>query len=679
MADKLNITTLEFEDIKQNLKDFLTTQSTFKDYNFEGSAMSILINLLAYNTYYNAYYLNMLANESFIDTAVVRNSLLSKAKELNYTPTSRRAPTAIINLTVTPPGGNTQGTLTLDRFTEFQAETIDGINYTFVAGDAHTSYKENGVFPFTDIELKAGTPQTVTFTYDPVNNPRSEFSLPNDDIDTSTLQVVVQESSINAVSMIYNKSEDITDSDATTAVYYLSTSVDNLYKLVFGDGQISRALSNGNIIVASYLTTDGDLANRANSFATGSIGGFSNVAVTPVSAAAGGSEREEAESIRFVAPLNYTAQGRCVTTKDYETLIRNRYPAINTITVWGGEENVPPVYGKVFISFAPKTNVIINDTEKQRIIDEIITPISMVTVTPVIVDPDYVYIKFATRVEVLTKLTTLTTEQISDVVKTAILNYTTQALNQFGSSYVSSKCGRAIDDSMPAIVGSSTEVRMAKRFTPSLNIAASYSVDFKTELHRSTFASALRSSSFMTNDAEGISRLAYLLEVPDSFTGLDSIDITNPGYGYTTAPTVTITGDGSGATAVATIVNGRLETVTLVNRGTGYSSALVFLSGGGGSLASASAVVSSKYGDIKLVYTSSTAELITIDPAIGTIDYVTGTIFINSLKITDPLTTDGLIEVSVEPFESIITTTLNQLLTVDQSQTDVITVDVHMR
>lgn len=679
MSEKLNITTLEFEDIKQNLKDFLTTQSTFKDYNFEGSAMSILINLLAYNTYYNAYYLNMMANESFIDTAIVRNSLLSKAKELNYTPSSRRAPTAIVTVTVTPPGGNTQATLNLNRFTEFQAEAIDGVNYTFVAADAHISYKENGVFPFKNIELKAGVPQTTTFTYDPISNPRSEFSLPNDDIDTSTLQVVVQESAINAASTIYTRSEDITESDGTTPVFYLTTAINNIYKIVFGDGQISRALSNGNIVVASYLTTDGDGANRANSFATGSIGGWANVAVTPVSAAAGGADREDIESIRFVAPLNYTAQGRCVTTKDYETLIRNRYPAIQTITVWGGEENIPPVYGKVFISFAPKTNVIINETEKQRIIDEIITPISMVTVTPVIIDPDYVYLKFTTRVEVLTRLTTLTSAQIADVVRTAILDYATQSLNQFGSSFVSSKVGRAIDDSLPAVIGSATTVRMAKRFTPSLNVASTYTVNYKTELRRATFSSALQSSSFMVNDSEGIPRLAYLLEVPDSFTGLDFIEIINPGFGYTSLPTVTITGDGAGATAKATIVNGRLETVTLINRGTGYTSALVFLSGGGGSLASASAVVSSKYGDLKLVYSSPTTELITINPAIGTIDYETGTVFINALTVTDALTSDGQIQMTVEPFEAIITTKLNQLLTVDAAQTDSITVDVHMR
>ena len=200
MSEKLVIADLEFETIKTNLKTFLNTQSTFLDYNFEGSSLAILVNLLAFNTYYNAFYMNMMANELFIDSAQVRNSLLSHSKSLNYTPVSRRAPTAIVNVMVTPPGGNTQSLLTMDRFTEFQSQAIDGVNYTFVTTAAVSVYKEIGVFTFTSLDIKAGTPQVATFSYDALSNPASQFELPNDDIDTSTLLVTVHLTYFNSSS-----------------------------------------------------------------------------------------------------------------------------------------------------------------------------------------------------------------------------------------------------------------------------------------------------------------------------------------------------------------------------------------------------------------------------------------------------------------------------------------------
>jgi hypothetical protein len=283
MAEKLIITDLEFETIKTNLKTFLSTQSTFLDYNFEGSALSVLINLLAYNTYYNSYYTNMIANELFIDSAQVRNSLLSHAKSLNYTPVSRRAPTAIVNVVVTPPVGNTQTVLTMDRFTEFQSQAIDGVNHTFVSTGAQSVFLQAGVFTFVSLQISAGTPQTATFNVDTTGNPSLRFELPNDDIDTSTLLVQVQQSSVNTSTQVFTLSTDITQSDANTAAYYLSPSTSNKYQLTFGDGKISRSLSNGNIVIASYLSTAGVDANKANLFATGSIGGFTNVSITSIS------------------------------------------------------------------------------------------------------------------------------------------------------------------------------------------------------------------------------------------------------------------------------------------------------------------------------------------------------------------------------------------------------------
>ncbi len=678
MAEKLIISELDFETIKTNLKQFLQSQQTFLDYNFEGSALSILINLLAYNTYYNSFYYNMIANEMFMDSAQIRNSVLSHAKALNYLPVSRRAPTAIINLTVTPPGGNTQSVLTMERFTEFQSEAIDGVNYTFVNTGAQTVYKENGVFLFSNLDIKAGTPQVATFTYDSVTNPSSQFDLPNDDIDTSTMLMTVQVSDVNTSSEVYTLSTDITDLTANSAVYYLSPTNDNKYRVSFGDGRISKALSNGNIVIASYLSTVGEAANKANSFATGSIGGFSNVIISPISSASGGAERESTESIRTNAPISYTSQGRAVTQKDYEVLLKARYPNIQSVFVWGGEDNIPPVYGKVFVSIAPKTGAVLNNAEKERIVSELLTPIAVLTVTPVLVDPDYVYLKFETSVEVNGRETLFSSTQVASLVRDAIITYADDTFNQFGASFVISKFSRQVDDSLQAILGSETSVRLEKRFTPNLNRSTTYTVSFSTALRHAPIQDGLKSTAFTTRDSAGTLRTAYLEEVFNSSTGIDSITITNPGYNYTVAPTVTITGDGSGAIATATIVNGKIETINVVRRGTGYTSALVTIEGDG-SEGAASAVVQSKYGTLRTFYYNSNSEKVDINPEIGTIDYQTGELTINNLNVVESLLDSGDIRIDVQPQSAIIETQRNQLLLLDTDDSSAISIAVTIR
>jgi hypothetical protein len=678
MAEKLIISELDFETIKTNLKQFLQSQQTFLDYNFEGSALSILINLLAYNTYYNSFYYNMIANEMFMDSAQIRNSVLSHAKALNYLPVSRRAPTAIVNLTVTPPGGNTQSVLTMERFTEFQSEAIDGVNYTFVNTGAQTVYKENGVFLFSNLDIKAGTPQVATFTYDSVTNPSSQFDLPNDDIDTSTMLMTVQVSDVNTSSEVYTLSTDITDLTANSAVYYLSPTNDNKYRVSFGDGRISKALSNGNIVIASYLSTVGEAANKANSFATGSIGGFSNVIISPISSASGGAERESTESIRSNAPISYTSQGRAVTQKDYEVLLKARYPNIQSVFVWGGEDNIPPVYGKVFVSIAPKTGAVLNNAEKERIVSELLTPIAVLTVTPVLVDPDYVYLKFETSVEVNGRETLFSSTQVASLVRDAIITYADDTFNQFGASFVISKFSRQVDDSLQAILGSETSVRLEKRFTPNLNRSTTYTVSFSTALRHAPIQDGLKSTAFTTRDSAGTLRTAYLEEVFNSSTGIDSITITNPGYNYTVAPTVTITGDGSGAIATATIVNGKIETINVVRRGTGYTSALVTIEGDG-SEGAASAVVQSKYGTLRTFYYNSNSEKVDINPEIGTVDYQTGELTINNLNVVESLLDSGDIRIDVQPQSAIIETQRNQLLLLDTDDSSAISIAVTIR
>ncbi len=662
---KLQITELDFEAIKSNLKDFLRNQSTFQDYDFEGSGLSVLIDLLAYNTHYNAYYLNQVANEMFLDTAIIRDSVLSHAKAINYTPSSMRAATAIVNVVVTPPGGNTQSSLTLERFQSFQSEAVDGVNYTFSTTEAKSVAKENGVFTFNSVQLKQGDMQTYRQTYNDVTNPKHEFSLPDSTIDTTTLDVLVQESSVNTSTQTFTLSTDATIANSNSQIYFLDTDINNQYKVRFGDDHIGAALSNGNIVISSYLRTDGDVANFANVFSTGTIGGFSNVIITSVSSASGGSTQESLTSIKYRAPLSYTAQNRMVTPLDYETLIRNQYPAFQSLSVWGGEDQNPPVYGKVFLSYLLSENVTINETEKQRILDEIIIPSSMITVTPQFIDPDFIYLLFIVHINYNTKTTTQTAGEIEALARTSIQTYMGTEFNKFGGVLVPSRLERTVDDVSTAVIGNHISIRLQKRFTPLLNTLKTYTIDFGFPIHRGGLIDVVTSTGFYVLDSTGTQRLAFFDEEVNSFTGVDEILIDNPGFGYIEPPTIVITGDGTGATAQATIVNGQITKIEMLERGEGYTRALVLIDGGGGAGATATAVIVARYGTLRTFYYNDLAQKVVISANAGTIDHTIGRLTLPNLKILSVDSSDGLIRVNAESEEGILTAARNQILRLD--------------
>lgn len=664
MAEKLQITELDFEAIKSNLKDFLRNQTTFKDYDFEGSGLSVLIDLLAYNTHYNAYYLNMVANEMFLDTAIVRDSVLSHAKVLNYVPTSARAATAIVNVVVTPPVGNTQTALTLERFQSFQSEAMDGVNYTFTTTTTKTAIIENGVFTFANVELHQGTTQIYRQTYNDVTNPTREFVLPDSTIDTTTLQVLVQASSTNTTAKTYTLSTDATIADAESLVYFLDTTTNNQYKVRFGDGVIGSALANGNIVITSYLATDGAAANYANSFTTGAIGGFSSVAVTPISAAAGGADQEALTSIKYRAPLAYTAQNRMVTPLDYETLIRNQYPAFQSLAVWGGEDQIPPIYGKVFLSYLLKENTIITETEKQRILDEIVIPNSVITITPQFIDPDFIYLLLNVALDYDATATTQTAGDLIDATRTAIQSYMGAEFNRFGGILVPSRLERTVDDVAPAIIGNHIAIRLQKRITPLLNTYKHYTIDFGFPVHRGGLIDTLESTGFYSADSTGVQRLTYLDEAPNSFTGVDEIVIDNPGFGYLETPTIIISGDGVGATAQATVVNGQITKIEVLTRGEGYTRAVVLI-GGPGYGAAATAVIVARYGTIRTFYYNDLAQKVVMNANAGTIDHTIGRVTLQSIKVLGVDATDGLIRISAEAEQGLLTATRNQILRLD--------------
>lgn len=681
MADKLTITELDFVSIRNNLKNYLRNQSAFTDYDFEGSSISVLLDILAYNTHYNAYYQNMVANEMFLDSAVVRNSVVSHAKHIGYTPTSRRSAIATIDVGIIPT--DTAGTLTIPRFQEFFSEPIDGVNYNFVTTKAYTTIRDCGVFNIKGIEIVEGFPRVLNFTYNSVSNPKREFTISDVNVDTSTLLVAVQSSSTNTDSHTYIISTDATEINANSRVFFLEGGLDDTYKIKFGDGVIGSNLSNGNIVIISYVSSSADAANKANSFTTGSISGYNQIVINANTAAAGGSERETIQSIKFNAPHYYSSQNRAVTTSDFEVLLKQNYPAIDTVSVWGGEENTPPVYGKVYISFKPKSGVLINDTEKSRIINEYIKPLCLVTVTPEIVDPEYIYLKFDITVEVDLTLTTLTQNQIAALVQNAVFDYNDTTLQQFGVIFVQSKLQRLIDDVSSGIVGNEIKTRVEKRFMPQLNSLKTYYIDFAMPLHRGGggggLYDSLDSTPFYVTDASGTYRLAYLDEAPNSFTGVDEVIVTDSGYSYLEAPTVTITGDGAGATAEATIVNGKVTKITMLTRGTGYSRAIVTITGGDGYGAKGTAIVAARYGTLRTFYYNELAEKIIINSEAGTINYADGLIVLNNFKIEALDSDHNDIRIAIEPENKIIDSRKNQILLIDPDSTNSVVVTPRLR
>ena len=665
MPEKLQITELDFESIKTNLKTYLQSQTTFTDYDFEGSGLAVLIDLLAYNTHYNAYYMNMVANEMFLDTSIVRESVLSHAKALNYTPSSARAATATVKVVVTPPGGNTQTTLALDRFQPFQSEAVDGVNYTFAPMAGATVTKESGVFTFSTVVIKQGTPQTYRETYNNTTNPRREFTLPDTTIDTTTLQVLVQESSANSVTRTFLQATDATIANSTSLVYFVDTAINDQYKIRFGDGAVGAALANGNIIISSYLATDGSPANYANSFTTGTIGGFANVAVSPISASSGGAEPEELTSIKYRAPLAYTSQNRMVTPLDYETLILNRYPAFQSLSVWGGEDENPPIYGKQFLSYLLNANVVINETEKKRILDEIVVPNSILTVTPQFVDPAYVYVLLDVHLHYDVATTTLSASELEALARTAILAYMANAANKFGGEIIPSRLERAADDASTAFMGTDINIVLQKRFIPTLNTIKTYTIDFGFPIHRGGLTDDLASTGFYVNDSTATERLVFLDEAPNSFTGVDDILISNPGFSYVDPPTVTITGDGTGATATAVIVNGQVTQITILTRGESYTRAVVTLTGGGGAAATATAVIVARYGTLRTYYYNTLAQKVVVASNAGTVDHLLGRVTLINLNVRSVDATDGYMRINAESDEGVLTANRNQLLLLD--------------
>lgn len=671
---QLQITDLDFTSIKTNIINFLRSQNTFQDYNFSGSALSTLIDILAYNTQYNAYYLNMVANEMFLDSSLQRSSVISHAKLLNYTPQSRVAPSAIVDLVVSGvPSGTT--VLTLPRYSQFMSEVINGKSYAYVNTDLKTTTVTNNTATFNDVIIKQGVAMVMTYNFNAASNLNSTFELPDSNIDTTTLLVQVYPTPAGTEYSVYNLVDDYLSLTGESEVYFINEKTNGNYEISFGDDILGKKLIDGCKIVVSYLTTTGTESTGANNFVLSSgIEGYTTV-VNSISASTGGKEKESIDSIKFTAPKSFFSNNRAVTKDDYVAILQQNKLGItfDAVSVWGGQENEPPIYGQIFIALKPTGAYNLTQTQKQRLIKEVINPISVVTVEPTLVDPDYTYIKINTNVYYDAQKTLLTANELQNEIKTAIYSFASNTLNTFNSTFMLSDLSRVIEDTNQAIITNEIDIQVQKKFYPNLTTPTTYKLYYGVPLKKGIFQSGIYSTpSLQFRDPDNLSNIisdVYLEEVPSSTGGVESISIINKGFGYQYAPTVTISGDGSGATAVATISgDGTLKSINVLTTGSGYTGAVVTITPQAndttGTLGNAIAQLEGRFGTLRLYYYNNRGVKVILRE-IGTVDYAAGIIQLNSfnpLNVDDPL---GLFGVTANPQTTIISSSFNRIITVD--------------
>jgi len=479
---RLRVTELDFDDIKTNLKTFLKGQTEFKDYDFESSGMSVLLDLLAYNTHYLAFNANMLANEMFLDSSALRSSIVSHAKMLGYTPQSPTAPKATIDVTL----NNTNlSSASITAGTKFST-TVNGTTYNFVSKSDVSTTSVDGVLKFSNLEIFEGTYVTNKYIASP-SDVDQKFTIPSNRVDTSTLTVKVQDSATDTDTNTYTLATDITQITDTSTVYFLKEVENGEFEVEFGDGVIGKGLSEGNVVILQYVITNKDEANGASSFtAPSAISGVTDITVATVSNAAGGGEAESLASIKYNAPLDYATQGRAVTGSDYKVKVKDLFPAATTIQVWGGEDgnasSSTAEYGKVFISIKQSSGANLTTTQKTNIVDGL-KKLKVASVTPVIVDPETTFIFVTTRFKYDSSETTKDVSDLVSDVTTTLQNFNTSELNKFDTVFRYSKVVALIDDTNKAIDSNITTIQLAQKFTPTLNSSTNYTLEFNNALY----------------------------------------------------------------------------------------------------------------------------------------------------------------------------------------------------
>lgn len=550
MSKNLRIAELDFDTIKQNLKEFLQNQDEFTDYDFEGSGLSVLLDILAYNTHYNAYLANMLVNESFLDSAVKRNSAVSIAKHLGYTPGSARGARAIIDVTVNSVSGAPQ-TLTLDRYTPFTT-TINGVAYTFFNVNETTTTPLGGSYIFNNVTVIEGRFNQQSYVaVQP--GPEEKFEITETNIDTSTLLVTVQNSSTDLTTRTFNLSEDITGVDGDSLVYFLQENPFGRYEIFFGDGIIGKLLDSGNIISIRYLVSSGAEVNVsdliAQSFSTTAIGGSSNITISTDSNSTSGSDKESITSIKFRAPLVNASKNRAVTANDYLALITSRFSEAESVSVWGGEENDPPIFGKVLISLKPFAGFTIPQATKDNIIQNILKDKKVLAIQPEFIDPDFYFVKLIVNIEYEEAATTKPASTIRNIVRTAIETYFTNELQKFNRSFNKAKFIRTILESDESIASVLTTISLQRRFNLILNSVNTFLFEDKVKFLNSISPGTVRSSRFFITEANALT-LVNIIDIPNTMppdeNGTGTLSIRNVTTGRTVSSGIGTVNYGTG-------------------------------------------------------------------------------------------------------------------------------------
>ena len=477
-SHRLDISELDFENIKGSLKRFLSNQNEFKDYDFEGSSLAILLDLLAYNTHYLAYNANFVANEMFLDTVQLRSNVASLAKLVGYTPNSARAPIADLKLVI---NDGTGSIITIPAGTKFTS-SIDDLTYSFVTVADKTVQPVDGVYTAQSLNVYEGTYVSYNYTYDEQDIDQ-RFLISSDRVDTTTIKVVIQNSASDVTTNVYTKATSITELNGTSKVFFLQEAEDGQYEIYFGDGVIGKKLDDGNIINVSYVVTNKTEANGATAFTlSGSISGFTDITVTVNSSAQGGAEPESLQSIKRNTPDFYSSQDRAVTIEDYKSKVKQLYANTQAVSAWGGEDAETPFYGRVYISILPTSGSNLTDSTKARIVTDL-KKYSVASVTPVIVDPETTNVLLTSTIKFDEKVTTKTSDTLKSNIITTITNYNANTLQSFDTIFRHSKLTGLIDDTDESILSNITTVRLRKSFIPTIGSSTKYTINFANALY----------------------------------------------------------------------------------------------------------------------------------------------------------------------------------------------------
>jgi hypothetical protein len=502
----LNVTELDFDQIKENLVTFFSnSESPFTDWNYSGSGLNILIDALAYNTHYNAMLAHLSVSEGFIDSAQLRSSVVSLAKLLGYTPRSYVAPTASVSLSFTPTKLDVApGTISIPKGTPFSS-VINDKRYVFVTDDTHTIALNDGKYETSGVKIRQGYYQTKRFQINKFSErPRSSYVIDDEKIDLSTLIVKVFASASSSVPEIYMPFDDISGLDEKSTIYFINENTDSNYQIAFGNDVIGKAPKNLAIVELSYLVTEGSDANLSNAFTFAGVNPTPLIrvpTVTTESKAAGGNKKETVESVRYNAPLSFVTQNRAVTADDYKNLIYKNFGEADTISVWGGEDNVPPIYGKVFIAIKPKGANTLTTVQKTAV-TTFLKSKKVIGIFPELVDPEFVSLTLDVFFKYNKSLLSLSKGQIESVVRDVVNTYNTDSIQSFDGVFRYSSLSSSIDASNPAILNSHIRVFVTKQFSLSAALPEKKTIRFSTQLVPDDGQVIISSSSFRFNGNE---------------------------------------------------------------------------------------------------------------------------------------------------------------------------------